>query len=68
MKRLIWLDEIDKLLTKNITKETCHGEKKIVPPIFISHKNNNRIRSILNLKQLNKNIEYHHFKIDSTSI
>ena len=57
--------EIDKLLTKGIIKETCHEEKEFVSPIFISHKSNGGIRLILNLKQLNKNIEYHHFKMDS---
>ena len=58
-------DEIDKLLTKGIIKETCHETKEFVSPIFIFHKSNGGIRLILNLKQLNKNIEYHHFKIDS---
>ena len=58
-------DEIDKLLTKGVIKETCHEEKEFVSPIFISHKSNGGIRLILNLKQLNKNIEYHHFKMES---
>ena len=61
-------DEIDKLLTKSIIKETCHEEKEFICPIFISHKSNGGIRLILNLKQLNKNIEYHHFKMDSINI
>ena len=30
-------DEIDKLLTKDIIKETCHEERDFVSPIFISH-------------------------------
>ena len=58
-------NEIDKLLTKGIIKETCHEEKEFGSPIFISHKSNGGIRLILNLKQLNKNTEYHHFKMDS---
>ena len=49
-------DEIDKLLTKDVIKETCHAEKEFVSPIFISHKSNGGIRLILNLKQLNKSI------------
>ena len=57
-------DEIDKLLTKGVVKETCHEEKEFVSPIFISHSNGG-IRLIFNLKQLNKNIEYHHFKMES---
>ena len=56
-------DWIDKLLSKGIIKETCHEEKKFVSPITISHKSNDGIRLILNLKQLSKNIEYHHFKM-----
>ena len=43
-------DEINKLLTKGIIKETCHEEKEFVSPIFISHKSNGGIRFILNLK------------------
>ena len=58
-------DEIDNLLTKGIIKETCHEEKKFVSPIFIYHKSNGGIRLILNLKQLKKSIEYHHFKMDN---
>ena len=58
-------DEIDKLHAKGIIKETCHEEKKFVSPIFISHKSNDGIRLILNLKELNQNIEYHHSKMDS---
>ena len=40
-------------------------KRKFVSPIFISHKSNGGIRFILNLKQLNKNIDYHHFKRES---
>ena len=58
-------DEIDKLFIMGVIKETCHKEKEFVSPIFMSHKNNGGIRLILNLKQLNKNIEYHHFKMES---
>ena len=50
--------EINKPLTKGITKETCHEEKEFVSPSFIFHKSNDRVRIILNLKQLNKNIEF----------
>ena len=57
-------DEIDKLLTKSIIKETCH-EKKEFPSPILSRKSNGGIRLILNLRQLNKNIEYHNFKMDS---
>ena len=51
--------------TKGVIKETCHEEKEFVSPIFISHKSNGGIRLILNLKQLNKNIEHHHLKMES---
>ena len=33
-------DEIDKLLSKGIMKETCHEDKEFVSPIFVSHKIN----------------------------
>ena len=33
-------DEIDKLLSKGIIKETCHEDKEFVSPIFASHKIN----------------------------
>ena len=52
-------------LISSFIKETCHEEKEFVSPIFISHKSNGGIRLILNLKQLNKNIDYHHFKMES---
>ena len=58
-------DEIDKLHTKGIIKETCHEEKDFVSTIFILIKVMMGIRLILNLKQLNKNIEYHNFRMDS---
>ena len=58
-------DETEKLLTKGVIKETCHKEKEFVSPIFISHKSNGGIRLIVNLKQLNKSIEYHYFKMES---
>ena len=35
-------DEIDKLLTKGMIKETCHEENKFVSPISISRKNSFR--------------------------
>ena len=58
-------DEINKLFIMGVIKETCHEEKEFVSSIFISHKNNGGTRLILNLKQLNKNIEYHHLKMES---
>ena len=58
-------DEIDKLLTKSIIKETCHEEQKFVSPIFVSPKSNDEIRLIQGLKQLNENSENYHFKMES---
>ena len=65
MERLFWLKMKLISSTKGVIKETCHEEKEFVSPIFISHKSNGGIRLILNLKQLNKNIKYHHFKMES---
>ena len=48
----------------SLPKETYHEEKKLVSPLFISHKDNGGISLMLDLRQLNKNIEYHHSKMD----
>ena len=53
-------DEIDKLLTKVLKRKLVMRTY-----LFIFHKSNGGIRLIFNLKQLNKNIEYNHYKMDS---
>ena len=41
-------NEINKLVSKDMIKETWNKEQEFVPPIFISYKSNGKIRLILN--------------------
>ena len=55
--------ELDKLLSKGIIKKTFHEPVEYVSPIFITYKSDGGIRLILNLKNLNKSVEFIHFKM-----
>lgn len=57
--------EMSKLLMKGIieTCSPCNGE--FISPIFARPKKDGTYRLILNLKQFNQNVEYHHFKMES---
>lgn len=58
-------NELSKLLHKGVI-EFAHPEPgQFVSNIFIREKKDHTFRMILNLKKLNQNIEYHHFKMDS---
>ena len=57
--------EIQKLIQiKNII-EVDHHPDEFISPIFLLKKKNGEYRMILNLKELNKSIVYHHFKMDT---
>lgn len=58
-------NEIDKLLNKGMIKETTHCEGEYISTIFIRPKKDGTYRLILNLKNLNEHVEYHHFKMDT---
>ena len=58
-------NEIDKLLEKGVIKETTHCEGEYISTIFIHPKKDGTYRLILNLKNLNEHVEYHHFKMDT---
>ena len=58
-------NEIDKLLTKGVIKETTHCAGEYISFIFIRPKKDGTYRLILNLKNLNDHVEYHHFKMDT---
>lgn len=58
-------NEIDKLLTKGVIKETTHCTGEYISSIFIRPKKDGTYRLILNLKNLNDHVEYHHFKMDT---
>ena len=57
--------EIQKLLTKHVIYESCHESGEFISPIFLRPKKEGTHRMILNLKNLNQFIKYHHFKMDS---
>ena len=57
--------EIKKLIKMKVIKEVEHHPEEFLSPIFIVPKKNGEYRMILNLKELNEFIEYHHFKMDT---
>ena len=57
--------EVTELLNKGVIKKTAHSKNEYVSPVFVRPKKDNKWRMILNLKQLNKNVEYHHFKMET---
>lgn len=46
-------------------KETTHREGEFISTISIRPKKDGTYRLILNLKNLNDHVEYHHFKVDT---
>lgn len=57
--------EIEKLLQLNVLKEVSHTPGEVISPIFTVPKKDGEYRMILNLKDLNKHVSYHHFKMDT---
>ena len=51
--------------TTIMIRNAHHSNKEYIFPIFVRPKKDNRWRMILNLKELNKNIEYFHFKMET---
>ena len=58
-------EEISKLLEKGVIVETHHIPGEYISTIFIRPKKDGGHRLILNLKNLNDHVEYHHFKMDT---
>ena len=57
--------EIQKLLDMKVIKEVDHTPGEYLSPIFIVPKKDGEYRMILNLRELNENIVYHHFKMET---
>ena len=58
--------EINELLVKGIIEiVTEQNDDEYIPFVFIRPKKNGKYRVILNLKHLNKFVEYHHFKMET---
>ena len=58
-------NEIVKLLNKGVIELTERGPLDYLSTIFLRPKTDGTHRMILNLKQLNKKVVYHHFKMDT---
>ena len=57
--------EVSELLKKGVIRKAHHSDKEYISPICVRPKKDNRWRMILNLKDLNKNVEYFHFKMET---
>ena len=57
--------EILKLMHAGVVEPCSHTDGEYISPIFSRPKKNGSVRIILNLKDLNDNVEYHHFKMDN---
>lgn len=57
--------EIKKLLTKGVIRKSTHVPGEFISTFFTRPKKDGSHCHILNLKELNKHIVYHHFKMDS---
>ena len=58
-------NEVKKLLDKKVVSKSRHEPNECVFSLFTRPKKDGRKRMILNLKKLNKNIQYEHFKMES---
>ena len=57
--------EVNKLLKKGVIKNSKPEELEYISPVFLRKKQDGSHRLILNLKFLNKHLEYNHFKMDT---
>lgn len=58
-------NEIEKLKQMKVLVPAEWDEHQFLSPIFLRPKKNNEYRMILNLKNLNEYVPYHHFKMDT---
>ena len=57
--------KIDCFLERGIIEKTTHSTGEYISNVFICPKKDGSYRLILNLKQLNRSVEYHHFKMEN---
>lgn len=55
--------EVNTLFLKGVISRSEHEPGEFISPIFLVDKKDGGKRLILNLRQLNEHIEYHHFKM-----
>ena len=58
-------EEVNKLLKKGVIVECEHEPVEYISPIFLKEKTDGTQKLILNLKKLNKHLEYKHFKMQT---
>jgi len=58
-------NEIIELLQKGAISECKHEDNEFISNIFLVKKKGGKFRPVINLKRLNKFIEYHHFKMEN---
>lgn len=57
--------EIQSLVSKGVLQKSYHEPGEFISTIFCRPKPDGSHRLILNLKEFNKSVEYHHFKMDT---
>ena len=57
--------EISEMLEKGAIQKTSYAEGQVLSSLFLREKKDGSQRPILNLKKLNQNIPYLHFKMES---
>ena len=68
MEEQIIEKEMKNLLEMGVIEKVHYDKDQFLSPIFTRPKKNGEHRMILNLKELNQYVEYHHFKMDSFEI
>ena len=58
-------EEIEKLLKKKVIQKSCPETGQVVSPIFVREKKDGSHRMILNLTDLNQQVEYQKFKMET---
>ena len=61
----ILAQEIKPLLEKGVLQQTQYEPGEFISPIFLRPKSDGSCRMILNLKEINKSVEYHDFKMNT---
>lgn len=58
-------EQLESFLSRGIIEKAVHTKGEYISNIFIRPKKDGSYRLILNLKQLNEAVEYHHFKMEN---
>ena len=64
-EQFLILAEINKLLKLGVVEAAAHSNDEVVSPIFLTPKKDGSKRMILNLKELNRYMDYKHFKMEN---